>query len=247
MEKKEEKKGVREQDIEWLKEEIAQKGKEIEQLKNTVEDMKTQIGEDEKSGEATEQEKIFGDISELLDVSFGIFGASGKVQSDKSGKKGLVGLISDLANLAEKSETYQKRIKLGEKGVIDFRVNTRPLKKSNTKKPNGSMKLGKPNREVSPTCIQTLPPTSSIKEREPIVDVFEEQDCIRVMAELPGVTENEIKLEIENNILAISTNTSTGKYYKRVELPNSVKKDAIESSCKNGILEVNLKKTDKDS
>jgi HSP20 family molecular chaperone IbpA len=242
-----EKKDRKEKDLEHLKEEIAQKGKEIEQLKKTVEEMRTQIHGKEKSGEAIELEKIFSDVSELLNVGFGIFGTSEKPLGEKSASKGLVGLINDLAELAEKSETYQKRIKLGDKGVIDFHVSTRPLKKSNTTKQNDSFKISKPKKEISPTRTQMLPATGSIKEREPIVDVFEEGDHITVMAELPGVNEDEIKLEIENDILVINTGTSTRKYCKKIELPSPVEKDAVESSYKNGILKVKLRKAKKDS
>jgi len=88
-----------------------------------------------------------------------------------------------------------------------------------------------------------LPPiTGTIKEKEPIVDVFEEENCLRVMVELPGVEENEINLKAEENTLTISTDTSARTYYKKVDLPTLVKKETIESSYRNGILEVKLKK-----
>jgi HSP20 family protein len=60
------------------------------------------------------------------------------------------------------------------------------------------------------------------------------------------VSENDVKLDIESNTLIISTADSTRKYYKRVDLPKPVKKEAIEFSCKNGVLEVKLKKTRND-
>ena len=236
----EKKKSVNEKDLEQLKEEIAEKGKEIEQLKKTVEEMRIQMAGKGRPAETAELNKMFDDVSGLLDSSFSIFGASDKIQPSKSGNKGLIGLISDLAKLTENSETYQKRIKLGEKGVIDFHVAARPLKGFNSAKPINSFKFNKLNEKDS-THRQELSPTDSIKESEPIVDVFEEGQNIRVMAELPGVSENDVKLDIENSTLIISTVASTRKYYKRIELPKSVKKEAIEFSCKNGVLEVKLK------
>ena len=236
----EKKKSVNEKDLQQLKEEIAQKGKEIEQLKKTVEEMRIQMAGKEKPAETAELNKMFDDVSGLVDSSFSIFGASDKVQPSRSGNKGLIGLISDLAKLTENSETYQKRIKLGEKGVIDFHVGVRPLKGSNSAKPINSFKFNKLNEKDS-THLQEPSATDSIKESEPIVDVFEEGQNIRVMAELPGVSENDVKLNIESNTLIISTADSTRKYYKRIELPKHVKKEAIEYSCKNGVLEVKLK------
>jgi len=62
------------------------------------------------------------------------------------------------------------------------------------------------------------------------------------MVELPGVEENEINLDVDDKIVTISTDTHDRKYHKKVELPTSVKKDAVESSYRNGILEVKLRK-----
>jgi len=236
-----------EKDLKQLKKEIAQKGREIEQLKKTIEEMRTQIKAKQKTGEAAELRKVFDDVSELLDVGFSIFGTSGKIQGEKSKSEGLIGLINDLAKLAEKSETYQKRINLGKGGVIDFRVSSRPIRGSYATKPTGSLKISKPKKEISPIRTSMPLTTGSIEEREPIVDIFEEKDHIKVMAELPGIEKNEIKLDIEDGTLTISTDTPTRKYYKKVELPSPVKKDSIESSYRNGILEVTLRKTKKEA
>ena len=91
-----------------------------------------------------------------------------------------------------------------------------------------------------------MPPKAGpIKEREPIVDVFEEENHVRVTAELPDVKENEIDLKIENNTLTITADTPSRKYYKQVELPTTVEKGTLKSNYRNGILEVKLKKAKK--
>jgi len=231
-----------EKDLEQLKKEIEQKGKEIEQLKKTIEEMSTQVQAKKETGETTGLGKILEDVSELLDVGFSIFGTSSKVQGEKSKGKGLLGLINDLAALAEKSETYQKRVNLGKKGVIDFRVSTHPIRRSYARKPIGPLKISKPKKQTRPTRTLMPPAAGSIREREPIVDVFEEENHVRVTAEIPDFKEDEISLQIENNTLTISTDTSARKYYKHVELPAPVEKDIIESSYRNGILEVKLSK-----
>lgn len=231
-----------EKDLEQLKKEIAQKGKEIEQLKKTVEEMGTQIQGKEKTAEAVELGKMFDDVSGLLDVGFNIFGTAGKIQGGKSEGKGLVGLINDLARLAEKSETYQKRINLGKKGVIDFRVSSRPIKGSYTTKPTSPLKISKPKSKTPSTSMPISPTTPSIEEKEPIIDVFEDGDHINIMAELPGIEENDVNLKIENNVLTISADTPAKKYSKEVKLPTSVEKDSVESKYRNGILEVKLTK-----
>jgi HSP20 family molecular chaperone IbpA len=231
-----------EKDLEQLKKEIAQKGKEIEQLKKTVEEMRTQIQGKEKTGEAVELGKAFDDVSEMLDAGFSIFGTSGKIQDRKPRGKGLIGLINDLAKLAEKSQTYQKRVNLGKRGVVDFRVSSRPIKRPYATKPLSRLKISKPKSKKPTTRTPMPPPAASINEKEPIIDIFEEEDHINVMAELPGVEENDVRLKIGDNLLTISADTSEKKYYKEVKLPTSVEKKSVESKYRNGVLEVKLKK-----
>jgi len=229
-----------EKSLEQLKKEIEQKGKEIEQLKKTVEEMRTQIQGEEKTAEAVELAKIFNDVSELLDVGFSIFGT--KIQGGKSEGKGLIGLINDLAKLTEKSQTYQKRINLGKKGVIDFRVSSHPIKGAYTTKSSSPLKISKP-KSKTPSISTQIPPTApSIEEKEPIVDVFEEEDHINIMAELPGVEEKDVSLKIEDDAVTISAETPAKKYHKEVKLPASVERDSVESKYRNGILEVKLRK-----
>jgi HSP20 family molecular chaperone IbpA len=244
MAKEEGKKMMEKQDLEQLKKEIAQKGKEIEQLKQSVEEMRQQVKGKEKTGETEDISGMVNDVSRLLDSGFGIFGVSNKVQDKKS--EGLVGLVNDLAKLAEKSQSYQKRINVGKGGVIDVHVSSRPLMGSHVTAPVSTLHITRPNKEAPKTSAAKPSTAGSIKEREPIVDVFEEEDYLRVMAELPGVEENEISLNVENNILTISTGTSAKTYFKEVKLPTPVKKKAVEYTYRNGILEVKLMKMKKD-
>jgi len=81
-----------------------------------------------------------------------------------------------------------------------------------------------------------------IGEREPLVDLFEEDHHLLVLAELPAVDEKDVNIKVEENTLTISTDTSARKYYKQVKLPTPVEKDTMESIYRNGILEVKLRK-----
>jgi len=78
--------------------------------------------------------------------------------------------------------------------------------------------------------------------REPIVDVFDEGEKLVVIAELPGVEEKDIHLEVKDDILALSAEAKDRKYSKEVLLPSPVDADSMESSYKNGILEIKLRK-----
>jgi len=77
--------------------------------------------------------------------------------------------------------------------------------------------------------------------REPLVDVFDEGQEIVVVAELPGVTEDEIHVEVRDDILSLETNGER-KYAKEVLLPQAVQAGTLQRTYKNGIVELRLKK-----
>jgi len=81
-------------------------------------------------------------------------------------------------------------------------------------------------------------------EREPLVDVLQENDEIAVFAELPGVEKNDIKLHVNEKDLTISVDSKGRKYHKELELPVSVLPASAKASCKNGVLEVRLKRAE---
>ena len=78
--------------------------------------------------------------------------------------------------------------------------------------------------------------------REPIVDVFDEKDHILVVAELPGVLEESIKLDFKGDILILEAGDEKRKYSKEILLPAKVDFEQKETNFKNGILEIKLKK-----
>lgn len=80
------------------------------------------------------------------------------------------------------------------------------------------------------------------EEREPIVDVFDEKDEILVIAELPGIDEKEIRLDLKEDILLLEASDKERKYKKEILLPAKVEMESKKMSFKNGILEVRFKK-----
>ncbi len=78
--------------------------------------------------------------------------------------------------------------------------------------------------------------------REPLVDVFDERDYLMVIAELPGVEEKDIHLEIKGDILEVKAEGKDRKYNKEVLLPSEVEADSLKTGYKNGVLEIKLTK-----
>ena len=80
------------------------------------------------------------------------------------------------------------------------------------------------------------------EEREPLVDIIETDGEVHIVAELPGVEKNDIKLHGTGDTLTISVDTAQRKYYKEVMLPTGVKVKEAKTQYKNGVLEVKLPK-----
>lgn len=78
--------------------------------------------------------------------------------------------------------------------------------------------------------------------REPLVDVLDEGECLVVIAELPGVEEKDIQVKVEGDILEIVASGRDRKYQKEVLLPTPVDPESLESSYRNGVLEIRLAK-----
>ncbi len=57
--------------------------------------------------------------------------------------------------------------------------------------------------------------------REPVVDIFEEEDHVLVVAEMPGVSPEDVKITVEDDLLTISAERGDKKYRKEVLLPAS--------------------------
>lgn len=91
----------------------------------------------------------------------------------------------------------------------------------------------------------------------PHVDIFGTDDGIVIFAELPGVSEGEVDITLEKNVLTITGYVSQdapegyelahgeygiGDYQRSFTLPDEIDRNAIEASMKDGLLRVFLKK-----
>jgi len=144
--------------------------------------------------------------------------------------KGLGNLIDLAAKLRE--EGFEKSGEIrglpkGARGVYGFSVRTL---------------AGKPVIESFGNIRETAKGPVVEEVREPMVDVFDEKDHILVIAELPGVAESEIKVEVAGDILNLTASDKDRKYAKEILLPSKVKPETIKTSYNNGILEITLEK-----
>lgn len=76
--------------------------------------------------------------------------------------------------------------------------------------------------------------------REPLVDIFEEDGALRIVAEMPGISEKDLRIEIEGDILVLSAKTADKHYRKEVLLPRAYKREHMTMQCNNGIVDLKL-------
>ncbi len=153
-----------------------------------------------------------------------------------SAVRGLGKIIPGLGSLIEgleKSDAFKERLSTINKEV-ERQLKEAPLKRTQrtTIPPKTGFRSKTLREESSP-----IPK----KQREIIVDIFDEKDYIKIIAELPGVEEKDIKTKVEGNLLTISAKGTLKEYYKEVNLPCSVK-EKIDAIYKNGILQIKLEK-----
>ena len=130
--------------------------------------------------------------------------------------------------IKKEGEIDLSHLKEGMKGVFGFSIKTAVG--------------GKPIVEPFGNIKKTPKGPTVEEEREPITDVFDEKEEIRVYAEMPGVNQEDVKLDLKGDILDISAQTGDRKYHKEILLTKKVKAETLTSSYKNGILEISIKK-----
>jgi HSP20 family protein len=94
----------------------------------------------------------------------------------------------------------------------------------------------------------------------PALDIAEHDDGFVLKVELPGVKADDIEVSVVNNVLTISgvkkeaaekegenyyhVERRHGSFRREVQLPGSVDPDKVEATFRDGVLRVNLTKTE---
>jgi HSP20 family protein len=92
----------------------------------------------------------------------------------------------------------------------------------------------------------------------PAVDLLEREDSLVLRADLPGLKEDDVQIEVRDNVLTISgerraefedseqgyyrIERAFGSFSRSLTLPEGVDSDKIEANFENGVLEVKIPK-----
>jgi len=140
----------------------------------------------------------------------------------------LAGKLEGKGGIRKEGEINFDHIKKGMKGVYGFTVNTA-----------GG---GSPKVETFGNIKKTPEGPKVDEEREPMTDVFDEKDEIVIIAEMPGIEENDLKIDLKEDILEISAVSKTRTYRKELLLPVKAVSENLTHKFKNGVLEIRIKK-----
>ncbi|PDW01925.1 archaeal heat shock protein Hsp20 [Candidatus Viridilinea mediisalina] len=148
--------------------------------------------------------------------------------------KGLGDMLNILADLAERAPTEVQRqgsIPPGSndrsRAVYGFTVRTGISGPPRVER-FGNVRSTPSGPEVAPV-------------REPLVDLFDEDSELLVIAELPGVDDNEVEVTVEGMSLMLTTNGER-RYAKELALPAPVDPASLQRTYRNGILELRVRK-----
>jgi HSP20 family protein len=163
--------------------------------------------------------------------------------SGDKGLKGLGGIFEGLGSLLEKvgelAEKGEQLRKSGEfqsrdgnlRGVYGFNVKFGAGDRGVEVEPFGNLRKDARTGKAEVTEV-----------REPMIDIFDEQDHVLVLAEMPGIDEENLHLELSEDILTVSAEKGEKKYRKEILLPRPFPAEKMSHACRNGILQVTLDK-----
>jgi HSP20 family protein len=153
--------------------------------------------------------------------------------------KGLGDMVEKLAELAEKGEALKKEGEFAGtlegkelKGVYGFSVKVGLGGEGLKVEPFGNLHK---NTATGEAVVSEV--------REPMVDIFEEKDHVLVVAEMPGIGEKDLHLDLKDDLLILSAEKGNKQYRKEVLLPGTFHRDAMTVSCNNGVVEIKCPKT----
>ena len=94
----------------------------------------------------------------------------------------------------------------------------------------------------------------------PAVDIFETDEAITLMADLPGVKSNDLSIDLNDDVLTLAGDIApfeekdeedvlieyeVGRYYRQFTLSDIIDQNNIEAQLRDGVLHLTLPKAEK--
>lgn len=141
---------------------------------------------------------------------------------------GLANLVEKLGDLADKGEKLKRTA-----GEFDVGRHGRGLYEVNIKTGLG---------EGHAAAAKPAPRSAPVHEtREPLTDVFDEGAQILIVAEMPGIGVDDVRVAIRDDLLEFEAEHGPKRYRKELLLPAACAGTA-DIRCNNGIVEIRCTK-----
>ncbi len=117
-----------------------------------------------------------------------------------------------------------------------------------------------PDKEITVSHKVEAPadsePTKSGPVFIPAVDIYETDEALTLMADLPGVNVDQVDIDLEDDVLTITAEANeselgkrtllaeyeTGRYHRKFRIGQLIDKEKIAAKMKDGVLELILPK-----
>ncbi len=200
--------------------------KKIRELEEKIRKLEEQKGK-EKKDEESEPAGAAGGVLQGLGDMFGLGGII----------KGLENLPAFQEKLGAIEEEVEARLRGEPSKSVDISGGTR------VSRIPGSIPGRTAPKRAAARRVRRVPEAKLevAGPKEVPADVFDEKDHVRVIAEMPGIEEKDIKLDLKGDKLVISAERADRKYHQEIALPSVLQGD-LETTYKNGILEIRIAK-----
>ena len=112
-------------------------------------------------------------------------------------------------------------------------------------------------KEIAKREETAVEKSRTLKSAVPAVDIYENKDEILIQADMPGVSKEEVSVNIDNGTLSLSgirrfeidgkmtwEEFSNIEYVRTFSVPQTIDVDKVEAELKDGVLKLHLPKSD---
>lgn len=111
-------------------------------------------------------------------------------------------------------------------------------------------------REVEKKQESTMP----VRDFVPVTDIFETEQALTVVLEMPGVSKESVEVGVENDVITITgridsskyeglqplyTEYNIGNYSRSFQISSKIEQERIEAELKDGVMTLVLPKAEK--
>ncbi len=170
--------------------------------------------------------------------------------ADLAGMLGVGGFLDGVSNLISKFGDLAERGEALKKSMGDSQASAKPIRTSGgfTVRFGGLASDEADQASVRPVDTAARQRSSSPKkaeavvpkEREAAVELFEEEDHLLLVAEMPGVATENVELDFHDKCLSIKGHSKTAVFQAQVELPRAFTSEQVAVTANNGVVEIRL-------